>query len=113
MYATLTSYNISKGPEILVCYVNDVTSGIFMSFLFIAIWIIMAIGSFMVQKKTTGQGDFPVAMCVASFTCFVFAILMRLVSSSCPVNPLTSDLNLGVIIGITFISVLFLLFSRD
>ena len=110
-YATLNQYNMTHGPQILLCYVNDITSNIFMSFLLIAIWVIMTIGSFMIQKKATGSGDFPVSMSVGSFTALVFAIIMRL--PNCPVNPLVSDLNLAVAIGIMFISVLFLLFSRD
>lgn len=110
-YATLNTYNMTQGPHVLVCYVNDVTGNIFMSFLLLSIWTIMTIGSFMVTKKTTGSGDFPVSMSVGSFTTLVFAILMRL--PTCPVAPLVSDINLAVTIGVMFISVLFLLFSRD
>jgi prepilin signal peptidase PulO-like enzyme (type II secretory pathway) len=110
-YTTLALYNLSQGPEILVCFANDVTSGVFMAFLLLSIWTIMTIGSFMVQKKTTGFGDFPVAMSLGSFTELVFVVLMRLVT--CPYQSLASDMVLAVSIGMMFISVLFLLFSRD
>jgi len=110
-YPTLDTYAIESGTEIFMCYVNDVTSGLFMSFLFLSIWLILTLGNFFITKKMTGSGDFPVSMTVGSLPTFVFSVLMRLVT--CSNLPLTSDLNLGVIIGVTLLSVLFLFNSRD
>lgn len=110
-YDTINNYAVESGPEIFMCYVNDVTDGVFMGFLFLAIFLIMAIGSFFVTKKTTGSGDFPVSLSLGSWTTLIFSILMRLVT--CPKLPLTSDLALGVTIGLSFLSVLFLFFSKD
>ena len=110
-FATLAEYAISDGPEILLCYVNDVTSGLFMICFFMAVWLIMTFGNFFITKATTGSGDFPVSMTLGSFTTLIFSILMRLIT--CPYSKLTSDLALGVIIGLTLLSVIFLFTSRD
>lgn len=111
VYAELQDYVISDGAHIMLCYVNDVTNGLFMTMFLLAIWLVVTLGSFFMTKSSTGSGDFPVSMSLGSFTVFIFAVLGRL--PDCPYNILVSDLNLGVIIGITFLSVLFLLFSRD
>lgn len=95
----------------MFCYVNDVTNSIFMNGLLSVTWLIIVFGSFFIQKISTGSGDLPVSMSLGSFTLFVFAVLLRLVS--CPYLPLVSDMALGVIIGINLLSVLFLFFSRD
>jgi len=110
-YPTIDTYAIADGPEIMLCYVNDITGGLFMSLFFLAIWMIMALGSFYLTKRSTGSGDFPVSMSLGSFTVLIFSIMMRLLT--CPNLPLASDLDLGVIIGVTFLSVIFLFFSRD
>ena len=110
-YETINNYALDSGPEIFLCYVNDVTVGLFMNFLFLSIWIILTFGNFFITKKLTGSGDFPVSMTVGSITTFIFSVLMRLVT--CPNLLLTSDLALGVIIGVTFLSVLFLFISKD
>lgn len=111
MYDTINNYAVDSGPEIFMCYVNDVTSGYFMGLLFLSIFLIMALGSFFMTKKSTGSGDFPVSFSLGGFTTMIFSILMRLVP--CPKLPLTSDLALGVTIGMGFLSVLFLFFSKD
>ena len=110
-YSELTDYAISDGPEILLCYVNDITGGLFMTMLFMGIWLIMVLGSYFVTKRSTGSGDFPVSMSLGSFTTLIFSILMRLIT--CPNSSLTSDISLGIIIGISVLSVLFLFSSRD
>lgn len=110
-YETINNYPIVDAPENFMCYVNDITGGIFMGLLFIAIWSIITFGSFFMTKKATGSGDLPVSMSLGSFTTLVFSVLMRLVT--CQFLKLTSDLALGTIIGVTFLSVIFLFFSRD
>lgn len=111
MYQTLGSYAVDSGAEILFCYVNDVTGGVFMNFLYVGIFIVMALGSFFITKKATGSGDFPVSMAVGSWTALIFSVLMKIID--CPNRPLTDDVALAVIIGLTFLSMLFLFFSRD
>lgn len=111
VYETINTYAVESGPEIFMCYVNDVTGGFFMGFLYMAIFLIMAIGSFYITKKATGSGDFPAGLTLGSWTTLIFSILMRLVT--CPKLPLTSDLALGVTIALSFLSVLFLYFSKD
>lgn len=113
MYPSITNYNVTIGPHIIVCYVNDVTTGLLMNLIYLAIWTVMTIGSFMITKKTIGAGDLPVSMTLGSFTTFIFAVIMRIVSTDCPNIPLTSDIALAVIIGVLFFSVIFLLFSKD
>ena len=112
VYQELQTYAISESPEIILCYVNDVTAGLFMSMFFLAVWMIMTFGSFYMTKKATGSGDFPVSMTLGSFTTFVVSIFFRLLTT-CTNYPLTSDVNLGVIIGLTFLSAIFLFNSKD
>jgi hypothetical protein len=61
------------------------------------------------QKKSTGIGDFPAALMVASFTTFVFTILLKLISSC----ELVSSITLAIVIITTVFCFIFLLFSRD
>ena len=110
-YTELQSYTVSDGAHIIFCYVNDITTGIFMTLLLLAVWLVITFGSFFMTKRQTGSGDFPVSMSLGSFTTFILSVLLRLID--CPYNSLVSDFNFGVIIGITFLSVIFLLFSRD
>ena len=113
MYATLTSYNLSAGAHIMFCFVNDVTIGIFMAMLFLAIFCIMTIGSFMFQKMTSGMGDLPACLMVGSWTTLLTAIFFRLIDCGGSSLSLTSDLALAVCIAMALLSFLFLLFSRD
>ena len=111
VYAELQDYNVSQGAHIILCYTNDITNGIFMTMLLLGIWLVVTLGSFFMTKRSTGSGDFPDSMSLGSFTLLTFSVITRLIG--CPYNNLVSDLNFGVIIGITFLSVIFLLFSRD
>ena len=111
MYDVISNYAIEEGPEIFMCYVNDVSNGLFMGFLFLVIFLIVAFSNFFVTKKMTGSGDFPVSMTLGSFTVLIFSIMLRLVD--CPKLPLTSDLALGTTIGVALLSVLVLFFSKN
>lgn len=111
VYETINNYAIEQGPEIFMCYANGITSGYFMGFLYLATWCIITIGSFYMTKQSTGSGDLPVSISLGSFTTLIFSIMLRLIT--CPKYPLTSDLALGILIGISFLSVLFLYFSKN
>ena len=110
-YVELQTYPISEGPQILLCYVNDVLSGSFMPMLFLGLWIVITLSSYFIQKRSSGFGDIPVSMTYGSFITFIASVMLKLVT--CPYNPLTSDLALGVLIGIFMVSVIFLFMSRD
>ena len=110
MYATLTTgYNLTQGPQILFCYVNDVTSGLMMAMLLMTVWLVITISSFYIQKRQGMQGDLPVSMTLASVTLFIFAIILRLMT--CPNLQLVSDASMIGIIAITIISIGALFFS--
>ena len=113
MYATFTSYNLSAGMHVPLCFVNDVTSGIFMGMLYLSIFAIMTIGSFMFQKMTSGMGDLPACLMIGSWTTLITAILFRLMDCGRSSLSLTSDIALAVCIALALFSFLFLLFSRD
>ena len=111
MWTTIDSYNMSKGAEVILCYVNDITSGLFISLFLFAIFLVMTIGSYMIQKRQTGVGDFPVSMMVGSWTTLITAVLLRLVD--CDVNPLTSTIALAVCFAMAIVSLILLFFSQE
>lgn len=111
MYQTLTSYNLTDGPQILLCYVNDVTTGVFIHGFLIALWLVMVIGTFMYIKRTSREDDFPVAIMVGSWTTMIVAILFRLIS--CGTEPLTSNVALALSIVLSFIAFMWLYSSRN
>lgn len=111
MYAELTTYNLTAGPQVMLCYVNDITAGIFMHTFLLMIFVIMVLGSYFMQKKTSGVSDFPVSFALGSWTTLIFSIIMRLLS--CGSEPLTSNIALGILIVMSLISIIMLMTSRD
>jgi len=91
----------------LLCYVNDVTQGIFMHFLLLVIFIIFVGGTMFYQRKSTGTANFPASFATGSFIDLVFAFILRLIS--CPYNPLISDIALAVCLVLSLIAVFMLL----
>ena len=106
-YPMISEYNLSKGLEVPFIYVNAVTNGLFMKGFLFAIWFIFAIGSYFMQKRSVGSGDFPASLAIAGFVTAVVAILLRLISG------LVDGLTLAIVIIVSGISVLYFLFSRD
>lgn len=113
VYATLELYNLSQGPHVLMCFANDVVGGLFMWMLYLVFWLIIVAGSYMASKKQTGIGDLPMSMSFGSFATFILSVMFRLIDCTVSGVYLTDGISLGVIIVTTFISVLWLLMSRD
>lgn len=105
-YQMITDYNMT-GLDVPFIYVNDVTGGLFIKLLLASIWLIFSIGSYFIQKRNVGTGDFPQSLAVAGFVTSVVAILLRLIAG------LVDGLTLAVIIIVAGISILYFLFSRD
>lgn len=112
-YKLLTAYNLTDDPTVLFVYVNDITNGVFMDFLLVAIWCVFTIGLYMVQKKSVGSGDAPVSMTVGSFMTTIFAIIFRLITVPIGSLPLVSGYALAILIVTTILSFAWLLNSRD
>lgn len=106
-----TAYNLSQGFQVVLCYVNDITITIFMNALLIALWTLITLSSYLMSKKQTGLGDFPVSFMLGSFATLIFAIFLRLID--CPYNSLISNTAIAVLIIMNLIGFIFLLFSRD
>ena len=106
-YKSITDYNMSAGLQVPFVYVNDVTGGLFIKLLLVSIWLIFSIGSYFIQKRSVGTGDFPMSLAVAGFVTSVIAILLRLIPN------LVDGLSLAIVIIVTGISILYFLFSRD
>lgn len=106
-YKSITEYNLSAGLQVPFVYANDITGGLFIKLLLVAIWLIFSIGSYFIQKRNIGSGDFPTSLAVAGFVTSVVAILLRLVPN------LVDGLTLAITIIVAGISILYLLFSRD
>jgi hypothetical protein len=108
------SVNMTKGMGDLLCYVNaDVTGFLFVNLLLVSIFLIIALGGYFAQKRSTGQGDFPQWMALGGFVTTIFAFIMRLVTdvngNSCLVNIGT----LAVCIAVTIAGIMWLFFSDD
>jgi len=111
-YQSITDYNIGGGFEAPFCYVNQVTGGLFIQLLLVAIFLIFSIGAYFMQKRSVGSGDFPASLAVAGFVTSVLAILLRLVKYN-GVSCLVDGLSLSIVIIVSGIAVLYFLFSRD
>jgi len=106
-YKSITDYNLSAGLQVPFIYVNDITGGLFIRLFLVAVWLIFSVGSYFIQKRNIGSGDFPTALAVAGFVVSVLAILLRLVSG------LVDGLTLAIVIIVAGISILYFLFSKD
>lgn len=104
-YKSITDYNMT-GLDTPFIYVNDVTGGLFIKLLLVSVWLIFSVGSYFIQKKNIGSGDFPTSLAVAGFVITVLAILLRLAG-------LLDGLTLAICIIVAGISILYFLFSRD
>lgn len=99
------------GLDSLFCYANDVTFGYFMPLVVFAVFVVLVVGMYNIQKKASGYGDLPQTLSVGSFTTTVFCIILRLIQ--CDGARLISNLTLAVSIGATLLSLVFLFFSND
>lgn len=112
-YELITNRDLSAGLDVPLCYVNDITGGIFIPLVLMAIWVIFAIGGYFMQKRSVGTGDFPMSCAVAGFVTSVFAFILRLVKNTAGQPCLVDGFSLSVVIIVAGISVLWFLFSRD
>lgn len=103
----ITARNVSAGLHIPFVYINDITGGLFMKVLLVAVWCIVTFGIYFGQKKNSTSADFPMALAVSGVITFVFATLMRLIEG------LLDTLTYAIVIIVALISVLFFFFSKD
>lgn len=106
-YPLISEENLSAGLHVPFVYINNITGGLFMNLFLFAVWSIFVLGSYFIQKRGVGTGDFPQSLAVGGFVTLVLAILLRLVPG------LVSGYTLAVCVIVSGISVLFFLFSRD
>lgn len=106
-YELLSNRNLSEGLQVPFIYVNDITGGLFINLVLFAVWTIFVVGSYFIQKRGVGTGDFPQSLAVGGFVTLVLAIILRLVPG------LVSGYTLAVCVIIAGLSILFFLFSRD
>ena len=105
VYPTLSSMNVSEGLYIPFLYVAQ-TIDIFIPLVLFAFFFIIAYGSFYAQKRSSGEGDFPVSLVVASFSTTIMAILMSLIEG------LIISRYVIITVVIAIFSFIFLVFSR-
>lgn len=111
VYPTLISYNMSQGVHVLFCYVNDVTTSIFMYMTLLAIFCIVSFSAYFMQKSSSGIGDLPQCCMAGAFSTTVFAVLLRLVD--CPYNSLVNGIALAICIVLTVLCWLWMSFTED
>ena len=105
-YQTLSDVNTSAGLHTVFVYVNTLTSGLFSRMLLLSIFLVIAIGSYLSQLRTSGQGNLAGSFAVASFITFGASILMSFIDG------LVTSIDIGVVLGITIISGLWFLTSN-
>lgn len=106
-YELLSNRNLTEGLHVPFVYINDITGGLFMNLFLFAVWTIFVVGSYFIQKRGVGTGDFPQSLAVGGFVTLVLAIILRLIPG------LVSGYTLAVCVIIAGLSILFFLFSRD
>jgi len=111
MYPEITSYNMTEGAHVILCYVNDISSGLFMYMFFAAIFLILTIGSYQITKRSYGRGDFPVSLAYGAWGMLIASIIFLLID--CGTYRLTSGYMLAVSLALSIISLLFLFTSDD
>jgi hypothetical protein len=102
----ITNYNLT-GLDVVLLYLNDVTSNVFMKIMLFTTFLIIAFGIFYASKRSVGTGDFPVAFAVASFTTTIFAFILRLRSG------LVDGISIAVLIVMCLIGILMLMFDDE
>jgi drug/metabolite transporter (DMT)-like permease len=102
----LANRNMSEGLHVLFVYINDVTHGLFIRLTLFSIFMIILMGLYMNQKRSTGTGDFPASFSVAGFITLIVSVLLRLIEG------LVDGYSFAVVIIISVIGVLWLLFGR-
>lgn len=103
----ITARDLSQGMHVPIVYVNDITGGIFMGILLIAVWSIVTFGMFFTQKKTIGNGDFPMCVAVAGFVTAILTTILRIIPG------LVDGTTFAIVIVVALISILWFFFSRD
>ena len=102
----LSNRPVEEGLHIIFVYVNDITNGLLIKLLLASLWMIIAFGIYFNQVRLGQKGDFPVGVAVAGFVTFVTAILLRVVPG------LISGIDLGIVIMVAVLGVLWLFFSK-
>lgn len=107
MVTTIDTYNVSEGIHVTFLYVNDVTGGLFINLLLLSLFLIVGMGSFIAQKKTTGFGNIWGSFSAAGIITTVSALILSSIDGLVP----TYTVIISIIV--TIVSVLLLLTGRD
>ena len=106
-WETLNNRNVSQGVQVIFQYANDITSGIFMRMVLLAIWCIVTFGLYFNQRRINGSGDFPASATTGSFVLIAFSSLIRLISG------LIDNVTFGIILVLGLVTAVWFFFSRD
>jgi len=96
--------NVSEGMHKILIYVADIEP-IFFPLLLFAIFIILAIGSYLLQKNTTGRGDLKASLAASGFVTTLIAYVLSLI-------PLIDVFTLVICFVLTAFFVLLLLLPK-
>ena len=106
-YADITDYNLTTtGIDGALCYVRDI-SPMFFPMLLFAFFLVLAVGSYVAQKKYSLKGNITSSIAVGSFLTLLMAIFMTL--SDCLIN----FYILGIWGAITIVSVILLFMQKE
>lgn len=78
-FETLAQRNTTEGIHTIFLYVNDITSGMFMRLIFVALFIIILFGVYFSQQRRKGDGDFTAAFSIAGFVTFGGTLLASMI----------------------------------
>lgn len=109
-YTDISSINMSKGGDELLCYVAQNVPIFFPMFL-VAMFCIILGSSYFAQRKLTGRGNFEGSFAVAGYLTTIMSFILTLNAGSC--NSLIDVFTLGIFIIISIIGTFWFLSSRD
>jgi len=104
MYPTIDAYNLSQGMGQLFVY-SEAVVPFFDALVFGALLLIITFGIYFTQEIKKGRGDFPVAFAVGNTVTVILAGIIQTIQGF--LQPYT----LGILIGLNFISYIWLYYS--
>jgi hypothetical protein len=112
-YALVNGINMTAGMGNLFCYVNDITGMLFINLLLLSVFLIVGLGGYFAQKRSSGQGDFPQWFAIGGFVTVLLAFILRLVTDDVGNSCLVNGQTLAVCIAVLVIGIIWIFFSDD
>lgn len=78
-YEEITTMDMSLGPISLIRYVNNITDGLFMTFIIGFLYIVIVMGMYYAQKRQSGDGKPAVCMAVGGYAMSIAVFILGMI----------------------------------